>query len=664
MNIGTGSVVEFVEGQRFICGVCVGQKGSRYHLITHLGREMNLARGRFIHVSPPGGLAGSREEQIQALQEIHRRRDELRQGLDLEELWELVHEEGVTWNVHTLAEIAFSGEVGPDHEAAMVRAAIEDGLHFKFKNGAIICNPPEAVERIRRQREAEARRLRRLAAGSAWLRGIWGLEESGDDVISDEDREYWVEALKWYCIHGDEAPEAQMVNMLFRQAGLDTITAPFHTLVKLGVWAEDENLELKRYGLEQGFSPEVEAQARQVADAPLDREGRMDLTELETFTIDAEESMDLDDALSFQQVEDGWEIGVHITDIGLLMPPGTPLFEEAVRRASTIYMPDQRVPMLPPILSEDSLSLLPGRERRAVSFLAVVDGEGRLIRSQVVRSVISVQRRYSYEEVDRLLSRGDERFTRFHGLLKALEARRMEAGALPLPVPELVIRVEEGRVEVALEQPGPSRFLVAEAMILANRIAAEFLRDRSIPALYRSQPEPRERLVTGLDDDLVVYLRQRRRISRGLLDTQPAFHSGLGLEAYTTVTSPLRRGLDLLMQQQIAGFLSSGHPVHSAEELEQLSLLLKEGLRIVTDCRFKRQRYWLLKYMEPMRGERFKGWIIDEVGSRFLVALQDFMITVEVSKPQTTDLQLEDEVDLVLKKVDARENVLQFALEQ
>ena len=662
MEIGPGSVVEFVEGQRFICGVCIGQKGSRYHLLTHLGREMNLARGRFIHVSPPGTLTGSRQEQLDGLQEVHRRREALREGLDLAELWELVHEEGVTWNVATLAGIAFTGEVGPDHEAALIRAAIEDGLHFKFKNGAIICNPPEAVERIRRQREAEARRLRRLAAGSAWLRGLWGLEEPQEGVISQEDLEFWLSAIQDYCIHGDDARDAQMVAMLFRQAGLPASTAPFQTLVKAGVWGEHENLELKRYGLDRGFPQEAEEQARRVAALPLDREGRRDLTTLKTFTIDAQESMDLDDALSFREVDHGWEIGVHITDIGLLIPPGTPLFQEAVRRASTIYMPDGRVPMLPPILSEEALSLLPGRERRAISFLAVVDREGRLIRSEVVRSVIQVERRYTYEEVDRLLEGGDPPFTLLHSILKGLEARRLEAGALPLPVPELVVRVEDGEVEVALEMPGPARFLVAEAMILANRVAAQFLRDRSIPALFRSQPEPRERLVNGLEEELVLYLRQRRRISRGLLEPEPGFHSGLGLEAYTTVTSPLRRGLDLLMQQQIASFLAHGRPLHSPEELEQLSLILKEGLRVVTDCRYKRQRYWLLRYLEPRRGERFKGWIIDEVGSRLLVALQDFMITVEVNRPQGADLRMEQEVELLLKRADARENILQFTL--
>ncbi len=664
MDIGNGSVVEYVEGQRFICAACVGQKGSRYHLVTHLGREVNLAKGRFIHVSPPAIVGGSRAEVVQALKETNERREALKDSLSLEELWELVHDEGVTWNVASLAELAFQGEVGPDHEAALIRAAIEDGLHFKFKNGAVICNPPDAVERIRRQREAEARRLRRLSAGSGWLRSLWGLEEQTGDPISGEDRDYWLEAIKEFCLFGDEAREAQMVSSLFRQAGLNTPSAPFETLVKAGVWSRDENLELMRYGLDKGFPEEVLEQAERIARAPVEFSGREDLTGLETFTIDAPDSRDLDDALSFREVEGGWEIGVHITEVGLLLQPDTPLFQEALRRASTIYMPDARVPMLPPVLSEGALSLLPGEKRRAVSFFAKVDAGGRILESRVQRSVIRVSERLTYDEVDGLISREGGRFHLLHSLLKAMEAKRMDNGALPLPVPELIIEVDqEGGVEVQLEAPGPARFLVAEAMIMANYIAARFLEEHGIPGLFRSQPEPRERLVRGLDDDLVMYLRQRRRISRGVLDTVPGFHSGLGLDLYTTVTSPLRRGLDLLMQQQIAAYLSAGAPLHSLEELEQHAVILKEGLRVAMDVRWKRNRYWLLRFLEPRKGERFKAWVIEEGDSRLLAALQDFMITVEVGRPRGAELRAGEEIDLVLKRVDARENVLQFVLE-
>ncbi len=665
MEISTGRVVEFLESQRFVCAVVLGKKGSRYHLLTHLGREMNLAPGRLLHTAGQNLPLKSRESVIHKLQEIHHLRDQLKNQIDVRELWELVTGEGDVWQPRELAALAFSGETGPDHEAAMIRAVIDDHTYFKFREGMINVQSPEAVERLLKQRAAEEEKLVRLSKGSQWLESLWS--ESQEEMqrakenLDDPYVAYWIKAIKDYCIHGDDSEYAAPVRALFRQTGLASPTAPFETMVRAGVWNEDENLDLSRYKVDVEFPEEVLEQARKLAEegnSNIWEEGRRDLTDLHTVTIDGPESLDLDDALSFRRMEDGWEVGIHITDIGLLIPPDTPLFREAINRATSIYLPEQKISMLPEILSQGAWSLEQGKLRRALSFMAVLDDQGQVLKEEIIRSVILVDERFTYDDVEERLNEENS----FSDLLRLCEMRkswRVEHGALPLPIPELVIEVDDqGRVDVRLSEPGPARFLVAECMILANAVAARFLRDNKIPALYRSQAQPRERIISGDEEDLLANYRQRRLISRGLLGLEPEPHHGLGLEVYTTVTSPLRRALDLLMQQQITSYLRDGEPLHTEKDLESLSLLLQQGLMSAAAVRQARTRYWLLKHMEQRKGEVLKAWLLEIGPRKALAVLCDYLIPVELSIPRDMKLIPDELIGVKIKKVSPRENVL------
>ncbi len=658
-------MVEFIEGQRFICAVVTGAKGSRYHLLTHLGREVNLPGGRILHASEAILGDGPREDLVRTLKEVCAQRDKLKEAVDIPELWELVRDEGTnSWAPDSLAQLAFSGEVGPDHGAALIRAVIDDHTYFKYRSGRIQVQTPEAVEQLLIQRAREQERLKRLSAGSRWLDSVWQAEVATSSLDKElgPDEEYWVEALKEYCIHGDEARDADAVRALFRQAGMKGDNLPFETLVRAGVWDRDENLELERQGLEVAFSDRAMEQARRLAtSAPSIGGDRLDLRGEEIFTIDALESLDLDDAMSISHDEEGrLVLGIHITDIGLQLEPSTPLFEEALGRATTIYMPDSKVPMLPEILSQGAWSLVEGEERRALSFFVTLDATGEVADFSIKRSLIKVSRRLTYHTADQLIEE-DPSFSELYHLLRSHEQRRIERGALPLPIPELVIQVQDGgEVNVYLNTPGNARFLVAESMILANYVAAVFLDQSNIPALFRSQPEPRERIISGEERGLLPNLRQRRRISRGTLDTVPMPHNGLGLEVYTTVTSPLRRGLDLLMQQQLGAFLVHGNGLHSRQALEEALVRLNQGLASAGIARQARTRYWLLKHLLSRKKERLEAWVLEAGPNRVLVILKDYLMPVELPRQPGVDYSLDDTVFLKIKKVSPRENVLKF----
>ncbi len=662
MELKGGQVVEFLENQRFITSVVLSKKGSRYHCLTLHGKEVNLAPNRFIHVSSNRIGTENKNQLLKQLKKIHEARNHLASQIDIQELWELTHEEKEIWQPGELAELAFSEPITQDHEAALIRAVIDDHTYFKFRDGAIYAMSPIVVEKLLAQRRQEAERLQRLMAGGRWLENLWGEEKSTIEV-SDAERDYWIKAIKDVCIKGDESPFFQEVNVLFRQAGLAGKFSPFDTMVKAGVWNEDENLEILRHEIETEFSPEVMAQARELAresEEDVFEPGRHDLTDLEVFTIDSSESRDLDDAISFEKIPTGFEIGIHITDIGLKIRPGTPLFKDAITRATTIYLPEQQIPMLPEVLSHKTWSLHEGMLRRALSFMVTVDASGNIQAIQIIPSIIKVTKRLSYQEVDTAIEL-KEKWSDMFKICRARQAIRISHGALPLPIPELNISVDEvGNVSVNLVTPGPARFLVAEAMILANQVASEFLKKNEIPGLFRSQPPPRDSIISGHETALLPNIRQRRLISRGLLDMEPEPHAGLGLPMYTTVTSPLRRALDLIVQQQISSYLLMGKPLHEKKDIKELLPWLKQGLSSAARVNQGTIRYWLIKYFQTRKSEVLKAWVIEVSGRRLTAVLQDTLTTFDLPIPSGMEVRQDQEILVKVREAKPRENILRF----
>ena len=663
MELKGGQVVEFLENQKFLTSAVLTKKGSRYHCITLHGKEVNISPNRFIHISPEAIKSGNRNEILQELKKIHEYRKQLANQINITELWELTHEEQEIWTPKELAELAFSGTIGPDHEAALIRAVIDDHTYFKYRDGNIHALSRLVVEKLLEQRKREAERLQKLMAGGRWLENLWSEEEKSSIQVSEEEKDYWIKAIKDVCIKGDESQFYQEVNVLFRQAGIAGKFSPFDTMVKAGIWSEDENLEILRHEIETEFSPEVVAQAKELAaksDQEIFEPGRQDLTDLEVFTIDSSESRDLDDAISFEKIPTGFEIGIHITDIGLKIKPDTPIFKDAVSRATTIYLPEQQIPMLPEVLSHDAWSLHEGELRRAISFMVTVDASGNIQATQIIPSVIRVTKRLSYQEVDTAIEL-KEKWAEMYKICKARQAIRISNGALPLPIPELNISVDdEGNVSVNLVSPGPARFLVAEAMILANQVAAQFLKENDIPALFRSQPPPRDSIISGHETALLPNIRQRRLISRGVLSTEPEPHSGLGLPMYTTVTSPLRRALDLIVQQQISSYLLNGTPLHSKEDIENILPWLKQGLSAAAQVNQGTVRYWLIKYFQSRKSEVLKAWVIETSGKRLTAVLQDTLTTFDLPIPSGMEIRQDQEIEVKVRTANPRDNVLRF----
>jgi len=659
-----GKIIEYIENGKFICAWVLEESGNRLRLLNQNGREVSLPAARLLHHSsvayPPNR---SREEILGQLREVAERRHELMQGIDLQQIWELASEEqDSVFEPRFLAELGFGAAADDDSVAAFLRAIFGDRLLFKYKNGGIVAHSPEVVEQLRLKQEQEKQRHEFLDRGAVGLLRIIQGEPAGDWP----EREICLAMVRDYYLFGSEARENETARALLGKVHLTSPHDPFHLLVKAGVWDRDENIPLLRQNLNTTFTEEARHQAsslRQPEPAELLAGGRRDLRRLPLFTIDSEATRDLDDALHLERQGENYLVGVHIADVAHYIKPGSPLFAEARERITSLYLPDRTLPMLPPAVSEEICSLKEGEPRPAMSFLVLLSPEAEILEFELRSTLVTVARRLSYHDADRMAAEEGDIADLFR-LATRLRRRRLEAGAVLMPFPDVNIRIDgEGNVSIALaEVDTPGRLLVAELMILANTLGARYLIEHETPGLFRSQPPPHRRLVTGGEKDLFLNSRQRKQLSPMALTTRPKPHSGIGAQHYTTVTSPIRRFLDLLMQQQLSGLLQGRGASFQARELRELAGTITTTQGRVNQVRFLRHRYWLLKHLEQRLGEQFDALILEKTPRRVNLLLPDFLLETEIPPNRAIRAEPGETIHVTLIKADRLDNVIRVEL--
>jgi exoribonuclease II len=630
-----GTVVEFFVDKRLTVGVCLEAKGERFLVLTEGDREINLPESRFLHAAPHAlNVQKSRDELIQSLRDIAKRRDELRSRIDLAEVWELVWADPEAYDCAFLADLVFGEEVTPDHTAAMYRACWEDTIHFSRKADTFVPNPPETVEQLLHQQIRKAERERELTAAATFVKAVWeGYAPAPAELAAQGP---WIELLKEYALHDTEAPRYRLARDLLNRAEVTAADAPFRLLVRLGIWDEDENLLVLRLGVPTSFSPEVLQEAAQAAREVSGHkvegaERRRDLTALHAMSIDSELTQDIDDAVSCEVADGVIVVGVHIADPASVIRPDTRLDREACDRATSLYFPEGKIPMLPPLLSEAALSLVAGQVRPAMSLLVTLTPEGEIVDYQITPSLIRVAERLTYQEADARIGR-EPRLTQGFEIAQRLRQTRFDNGAIPLPIPQLDLFVDRDK-QISLrrtDREAPSQILVSEFMILANSLAAQFCAQRQIPIVYRGQAAPRETFPTSLTYDPVLHYRQQRAMNPAKIGLQPMRHSSLGVDIYTTFTSPLRRYVDLLSHRQLHAYLEHGEPLYDEERLKTILAEVETALSRAGTVDHDRRRYWLLRYLGRRQGEVFGGIVLDRFPRNYLILLPEVMQEIDI----------------------------------
>ncbi len=578
-------------------------------------------------------------------------------------LWESVVESEREWTAEELAELYF-GERDCCRASAVLRAVGADRLRFRTRGGLI--QPRERVQveaqllAEQRRREKEKRRLQIRDWLAAVLAG-----GAGDAPKPPEAEPQVLRRLEDFLLQRQPDPEVESwLDSL--DPDLTPRLAAYEVLAALGRLPAEADPLLLAAGIDPRFSPAAvqRAEALAVFSGSPERE---DFSSWITWSIDDEETVEIDDAFSFTFRGDEVVLLIHVADLTPFVEPGDPLDTEGRSRISSVYLPQTTVRMLPERLSCNLGSLQEDELRPVLSLEVVLDSERELKEWRFVRAQTKVHRRWSYDEVDQLLESAEsdqkesEDFRRLLAVADRLASRRLERGGLRIRRPELKILVRGESIEVKVLDPNsPARRLVSEWMILTNHLAAAYARASGLPLIFRSQPAPGEPIQVPESYDPVRLQGVFNVLERSRLGLSAESHWGLGLDAYTQITSPLRRYCDMVVQRQIVAHLGGGRSVYTPEELAEAIGLIQAVEGDLRAAERKATRYYLLKYLAQLPSDQvFRGVVIRDLQNGQLVETKDLFVRGLLLR-EGDPLALGTELDLRVQRLDPERNILVF----
>ena len=413
---------------------------------------------------------------------------------------------------------------------------------------------------------------------------------------------------------------------------------------------------LAEFGLPYKYPAAVEKAADKI-DAGITEEviaQRIDMRDVLTFTIDPADAKDFDDALSFRVLPSGnYEVGVHIADVTHYVQPDTIIDREAQKRATSVYLVDRVVPMLPEHLCNGICSLRPNEEKLAFSVIFHMDSEAKVLSSKIARTVIKSDRRFAYEEAQEVIETGlgdcVEAIQTLNGLAKILRRQRYENGSVEFDRPEVKFHInEDGKpLGVFFKVMKDANKLIEEFMLLANRTGATCVgkpKDKKKPKAFvyrvhdvpdptrladlasiarafgykiKASGTPREinrsinRMldeVKGRGEENYLATLAIRSMAKAVYTTDNIGHYGLGFEYYTHFTSPIRRYPDMMVHRLLERYLAGGRSVN-VQKLEDQCKHSSEMEILASTAERSSIKYKQVEYMQEHIGETYSGII-------------------------------------------------------
>ena len=661
MNFSKLDVVDYFDNAKVTCGVIMEVEDNRLKLLNDLGKDVKISANRALTCGRDKLFTekSTRTELLSRLKEINAIRESIKTQIDLKELWEVIGQEESEFNIHDLADLVFGSNNDTNSESALLRAIFEDKTYFKSKPGVIEVMSPEQVEQEISRRLKELERKRTVASYADFLNKV----RDSLPVDADEVPKSLIHTLESAAYLGREWNTVKKVRDIFNQAGLNGTWDPFRVLVALGVWSPDENIRLRAEAVPVDFPPEIISEAERAAKRPLPDDSK-NFCDQDVVSIDSSHTRDVDDAISLSHEGDDILVGIHITDASHFVDKDSELEKDIRQRATSIYFPDRLIPMMPTVLSESSASLIHGEKRPAISVVTRFGHDLKIKNYEIFKSIVRVSETLTYGEVDNRVRIHGSKESRLLQLALALREQRLAAGALIFRDPELSVHVDsEGAIDVYVrDRENPSQILVSEFMIMANSMFASFLKERNIPAIYRSQPPPLEHVQLEEQYDPVVSYRSKKVLARGTLGLNPEPHSSLGLPVYITATSPLRRYTDLLMQRQIKAALNNQAPPLDYEQLDLTLSEISYRLDRAAILERERLRYYFLKYLSQLKDEEFELVVLHRFPRFYLAQITKFGFNAALLTGSGNNLSPYDKVVGRIEKVNPRADRLTMTL--
>ena len=652
-----GCIVEYIDQQKIIAAAILQEKKGKLRLLNENNREVNFSEKRLSHISQVClDTSVARDSIVAQLKQLSQNRKKLSETINIKELWEILHEESEDIDIPTMTLFCFDPPLTCDHEAAVIRAFFYDRFFFKFNKIIFAPYTTEQVENKKRQVQEDAKREIMIQKGAAWINDVIN-NKNGSNTAIDQDI---INILKSYYLFDNNSDSCVIAKNIIKKSPLNSSEQLFNVFVKAGIWDQNKNTDLLVMQIPTHFSRDVLEQEKKITNTQVnffDDPLRKDLTNIPLITIDGQSTLDFDDAISLENTETGYTLGIHIIDVDAYVKSNDPIDLAARDRASSIYMPDDKLPMIPSHLSEDLCSLKENEIRPGISTIIKMNRFFEIRDYKVIPSIIKVHNQMSYAEANLLNGKNDP-ITTLYKIATLLREKRLKAGAIQITLPEVNVWLEENQEigYLKIDRENPSRMLVSEMMIFANSLMAKFLADNNMPAVFRSQAPPKQRLFKGIETSLALNFMQRKHLSRAMIGTDPQSHSGLGVKAYATATSPIRRYHDLLTQRQIKAVFGYDKAYSKAELeniLQSISLPIANAGRIQAS----RKRYWIIKYLETQRGANYEAMVLDSYRDHYNVLIKEFMLESKLP-PSGIKLIHGDIIQVTIQHADARRDQL------
>ena len=657
-----GNIVEYIEQKEIICAVVLEIKKQRLRILTETNREVNLSVKRLVHVNTFClNLNQGRDLLVQRLKDTVAARQAIQETINVVEIWEVVNSEQEWLDIDTIMGLYFD-DIDDDNTSAMIRALFHNKFYFKFSPDRFFPNSENQVEQLMHQAKEAERKQAMINEGGDWLKQVMNTQHP--DL--PEEKIQTVDILKSVYLFGKESDDYDIARGIVDRAGVDIENGLLKLLIKLGAWDENENLDLLRFDIPMTFPQGVLDTAASFENLPVyltSSNDRKDLTHLELITIDGQATTDHDDAISIEWDGNLFCLGIHIADVASCIEKNSHIDNEAMNRSTSIYTPELKIPMLPPVLAENVCSLKADEIRPAITIMAWIEPNATVQRFDLFPSIVKVKRQLTYHDANMMVN-DDPDLRQLHEIACAFREFRLNNDAVHITLPEIHIRIDEETEEIMIHKvnrENPCRMLVAEAMILANWLTAQFLRKNQTPAIYRSQPPPKDRLFEKENGTLFENWMQRKHLSRFVLSSKPSSHSGLGLDCYVTGTSPIRKYYDLVTQRQIRSILGFGKP-YPKQEINQIIQQTRQTMAQASRLQMARNRYWIIKYLEYNYGLKTQAMVLDKRWHNYTVLLTDYLLECSLPISAAKNLMPEDIIDVTIQRADARNNLLTLAL--
>lgn len=532
-------------------------------------------------------------------------------NIDLNVIHELC-EHGIAYSIDDLAGDFLDEPENGWSKVSLLLALKESHYLFQQKKEQFFARSEEDIQRIKEKEEKEKEQALRQEKESTWAEELLKGVQPELDKTDEAHWKQFLGRLEKFVVYQENAQEKGYFTTLFHCDSKDPMVNDrklLDTLNTAGVPLSWGKLTLKRSSAILEFSKEEIQAADQLAKQQNEKGGVRDQTHLETYTIDNAETLDYDDALSWEENEEGTYIRIHITNVASFIGSESPLFKTSEHKISSLYTLKEVIPMLPPVLSEDYFSLREACIRDVVTYEIFLDHDGNE-KTDIYRSQIEVNQNLSYQQVDQYIEEKKSFWPELSEYCQSLKQKRLENGALDFDRVEVKLDISNPEnIEIKdVRENTPASTVVQELAIYTNFLSAQFCMENDLLCLYRNQ-KPYQVTNPAFDE---MDAEDRPKLQLSDIQIYPAYigidpdgHSGLGLTCYSQTTSPIRRFHDLINQQVL---LNGIDEKNSEFEEDDLLLWAKRGEELQREySQIERSllEHWKIKYLSQHRDDSF-----------------------------------------------------------